>query len=481
MLALLIAALVQAEPAALQEPIVTRQHHIMLDGRRLDYTSRAGRIPIRDNETGEVHAWMFFVAYSRVPEQTGRPLTFAWNGGPGSNAALIQLRGIGPRRFAANGALVDNDGTWLDRTDLVFVDPVGTGYSRVTKQEYGAEFYQTRGDAESVAEFIRVYRDRFERWSSPLFLAGESYGVTRAAGVSEVLGRRGIPLQGVVLIGLKTPLMDVPDHVERALRVPSWTAAAWHHTRLAPSLQGDFDATFRRSAAWATDTLAPALARSGEKTALLQELSTWTGVPVAAFDSSAFELSYYGFARQLLKEQGKRLGHYDVRLTGPIESEPGPYDPTRDPSLVNYFPANGVLRYIQSELGYRNDLMYMGPFGGAWPPSDRFRGDWMSVKWKWSRSEVPDSTGKLDPPDLPLPRAMATNPKLRVFATCGYYDLVCDVALNEWIVRQLPDSLRSRVVLKPYHGGHAIYMDDRVRAELRRDVAAFLGSGTPAQ
>lgn len=472
----LLAAL-QGAPA---ESIVTTRHHVTLDGRRLDYTARAGRLPIRYNETGEVHAWVFFVAYTKDTAEPGRPLTFAWNGGPGSNAALIQLRGIGPRRFTASGALTDNEGTWLDRTDLVFVDPVGTGYSRVTRAEYGAEFYSTKGDAESIAEFIRVFRTRYGRWESPLFLAGESFGVVRAAGVAEVLARRAIPLEGVVLIGLMAPLAPVPDHVANALHVPTWTAAAWYHRRLAPGLQRDSARAFAQSTAWATDTLAPALARRDslppeERARLVGQLAGYIGVPIAALDSAPLDLSYHRFARLLLRDRGDRLGHYDARLTAPVEKGSGPYDPNADPSLMNYFPADGVVRYLRDELGYRNDLFYTGPFGGAWPPAEAVRGDWMSVRWKWTREEAA-SMSRPGQADLTLPRAMATNPRLRVFVTCGYYDLVCDVAVNDWIARQLPAELRSRVTVRPYTGGHAVYMDDVARLQLKRDVTEFMTS-----
>ena len=159
------------------EPMVVRHHQIAVGGRTLAYTTRAGRLPIRDNDAGDVHAQMFFVSYTvdRTDSAARRPITFAWNGGPGSNAALVHLIGFGPKRIApppgasddTRWIVQDNPGTWLQFTDLVFIDPVGTGYSRVTKPEYMPEFYQTRGDAESIAEFIRVYRLRYDTSDAP--------------------------------------------------------------------------------------------------------------------------------------------------------------------------------------------------------------------------------------------------------------------------------------------------------------------------
>src|SRR5262245_52682862 len=186
-----------------EERIVTTTHQVVIDGKPLRYTARAGRLPIRDNETGDVHGQMFFVAYTvqQPANSPKRPLTFLWNGGPGSSSSLVHLLGFGPRRLdrgksGAPSVPIDNAGTWLDFSDLVFVDPIGTGYSRPIKAEYGPEFYQTRGDAESVAEFIRVYRNRFEANDAPLILAGESYGVTRAAAVADTIGRRGVRVTG---------------------------------------------------------------------------------------------------------------------------------------------------------------------------------------------------------------------------------------------------------------------------------------------
>jgi hypothetical protein len=279
-----------------------------------------------------------------------------------------------------------------------------------------------------------------------------------------------------VLIGLRLPLAQVPEPVERALHVPTWTATAWHHQRIEPALHKDFARAIQLSAAWAESTLAPALADSvnpATRSRLVAELARFIGVPVAQLDSAPFNLSYHRFARLLLADQGRRLGHYDTRLTGPLETGPGPYDPTADPSLKPSFPPDGVVRYLREELGYQNDLFYAGPFGGAYPPVTTFRGDWMSVRWKWTKAEAPDS-GPPPPPDLPLTRAMKSNPGLRVFVTCGYYDLVCDAAANDWVVKQLDPDVFIRVTVTAYHGGHAVYLDDAARKQLRADVAAFL-------
>ena len=240
-------------PPDSDDRVVTTKHEVSVDRQRLQYVARAGRLPILDNETGEVLGRVFFTAYTLPlgPKQAPRPLMFLWNGGPGASSSLVHLLGFGPRRLEPDGTSVENPGTWLDHSDLVFVDPVGTGYSRPMKSENGPAFYQTQGDAESVAEFIRVYRNRFAAWDAPVFLCGESFGVTRAAGVADVLQRRGIKVHGVVLIGGTLPLGRLTSEQQNALMLPSFTAAAFANKKLTPELQNDLNATLRQVEAWA--------------------------------------------------------------------------------------------------------------------------------------------------------------------------------------------------------------------------------------
>ena len=466
-------------PAALSaEPLVSTKHQMVVHGRRLTYTATAGRLPIIDNETGQVRAQVFVVAYTKDGGQPDRPLTFAWNGGPGSNAGLIQLGGLGPRRFTSAGTLVDNQETWLDRSDLVFVDPVGTGYSRVTQPEYAADFYQTRGDAESVAELIRVYRTRFARWNAPVFLAGESFGVVRAAGVAQVLERRRIPVRGVILIGLTAPLAAVPPQLRAALGTTGYAVAAWHHRRSTGGPYADAEAVVAAARRFALDTLAPALGRrdlsASDRDQLRRAMAVHIGAMPSVADTGSLVLPYARFARLLLADRGLRLGHYDSRLTGPMDRADLPYDPANDPSLQGPPPPNGVVRYLRDELGYRSDLQYTGPFGGTYPPPPSFRGDWMSVRWRWERGEQVDSSTVADT-DLPLRQALTANASLRVFVACGYYDLICTPATNDWVRDQLPADLRERVAVAGFGGGHALYLDDDARAQLKTAVFRFFG------
>lgn len=480
------------------KPVVS-QHQVTVDGKVLKYTARAGHIPIRENETGEVHGNMFFVSYTLDQSSTSarRPVTFLWNGGPGSSSSLVHLLGFGPRRVRTGTTPVDNEGTWLDFSDLVFVDPIGTGYSRPTKAEYGPEFYQTQGDAESVAEFIRVYRNRFEAWDSPVFLAGESYGVTRAAGVAAVLERRGISVAGVVLIGLALPLGQMSADLRTALMLPTYTAAAHANRRLPAEMQRDLQSALEQSRVWATTEYAAALSKAGtltdsERDAVIAQAARLTGVDPSAFDRKTLAIGMEKFSQQLLSDQRKVVGRYDSRLVGPVDPSQQQYDPTKDPSLKDIIDDVAVVRYLRNELKFESDLQYQGPFGGGYPPATSPRGDWMSVRWNRGpadgRSAGPSqpaasgatgggqrggNTPQDRPPDQPLALAMKANPRLEVIVACGYYDLVCSFAGNEYIASLLEPEQKPRVTAKSYAGGHAIYTDTAAQLAMKRDVAAF--------
>ena len=236
------------EPAE-QPPVVTH-HEIHVGGKTLRYTATTGMMPLKNNDTGEVEAHIFYIAYTLDGQSAEhRPLTFSFNGGPGSASVWLHLGAIGPKRVRMKPdgmmppppyQLIDNEHTWLDQTDLVFIDPVGTGYSRAVKRDQTRKFLGLRGDIESVGEFIRLYLGRYERWSSPLFLVGESYGTTRAAGLSGYLVEHGIAFNGIMLISSilnfqttdGAPGNDLPF----VLFLPTYSSAAWYHKKLAPNL-----------------------------------------------------------------------------------------------------------------------------------------------------------------------------------------------------------------------------------------------------
>ncbi len=477
------------------EPIATTRHAVMVEGRRLAYTARAGRLPIRHNETGEVRGQMFFVAYAldQPAGSTPRPITFVWNGGPGSNAALTHLVGFGPRRIVPPRAgtplrgtpgdgtpsggrwtVEDNPGTWLGSTDLVFVDPIGTGYSRATRAEFAPDFYNDRGDAESVAEFIRVFRTRFDAFDAPLFLAGESYGVQRASRVARVLRARGIGVRGAILIGLAPPLGTLSAAQRTAYGLPSFTAAAHANGKLPAELQGDLGVALREAERWAEAVYAPALARrdslgATEREAIVGGVARFTGIDPALVDRASLAVNRMQLGNYLLRREGRFVGQYDSRITGPLDTAQAIYDPTRDPSLADLTDPVAVVRYFRQALRFESDLQYQGPFGGGYPGATSFRGDWMSVKW------VRPAAGSAAADSVPaMQAAMQEDPALRVLVGCGIYDLVCDYHGNDQLVRSLPRSLRDRVTVRRYPGGHAMYTDPAVHVTYARDVAQFI-------
>jgi carboxypeptidase C (cathepsin A) len=473
--------------------IVTTTHAIQLGGKALGYTARAGQLPIRHNETGETRGNIFFVAYS-VPADPGRPprpVMFAWNGGPGSNASLLHVTAMGPRRLtmgdvyptadpAQMSALVDNEATWLDDADLVFVDPVGTGFSRPTSAEYGAEFYDTVGDIESLAEFIRVYRVRFQALEAPVFLAGESYGSRRAAAVAEVLERNGIHVAGLVLISGDLGIGSLSAPLATALSIPSYTATALYHGKLSRELTRDHERTVRDAMRWARSDYAPALANvdglgSTERAAILQQLARFTGLPESSLDREKLSIALPAFADRLLEKENRVLGRYDSRLSRPRKASEGQFDPREDASLS---PLEGRIsgnspvmnRYLRDVLRYENDLLYVGPFGGAWPPPTTFRGDWMSVRWN----------RKNPGPTEPLRTAMTMNPALTVLAAFGIYDLVIPPGPRAYVIEQLEPDVRRRITFTEYVGGHSFYLDAATRMQFKRDGAAFVARALAA-
>ncbi len=485
-----------SQPAAAQgmadEPISVTRHQVVIEGRTLRYTARAGRLAIRDNDTAEPHGQMFFISYSldAQPGQRPRPLTFAWNGGPGSNASLVNFVGFAPKRVAPQrGAspgdeskrwvIEPNPGTWIEETDLVFVDPIGTGYSRVTRAEYMPEFYQTRGDAESVAEFIRVYRTRFDGLDAPLFLAGESYGVTRASGVAEALERRGSTVRGIVMIGLALPTETFPEAMRTALTLPTMTAAAFVNNKLAPELQRNLSATLREVERWSETVYAAALARrdsltTAEQDSILRSVARYSGLDAALIDRRTLVVPRMQLGNYLLRKEGKFVGQYDSRLVAPLDTSNAPYDPAKDPSLMHMLDPITILRYTRDALGYKSDLRYQGPWGGGYPAPTSFRGDWMSLRWNRPvGSTAPTASTTAAGPAM-LKAALTANPALRVLIGCGVYDLICEYYGNEWAARNMEPAFRNRVAAKSYRGGHAMYTDPDVHVQFKRDVAQFI-------
>jgi len=465
-------------------PIVTTHHRIALAGKPIAYTARAGVIPIRHNETGETRGYIFFVSYSvdRPNGRRPRPLTFAWNGGPGSNSLLLHLDALGPRRLdTADGmtpskppALEDNQATWLDQTDLVFVDPIGTGFSRAARPELAQHFYGVLGDIAATVEFIRAYRTRFDAWDAPVYLAGESYGVWRAAGAAEAMEKGGQRVAGLVLISGGIPLGPLASDDERAaLFIPTRTASAFYHRALPADLQGDRARALAESERWAKEVYAPALARRDslsetERAAIIAQLSRFTGLDARLIDRKSLIVDRQFLLDHLLRDRGQgTLGRFDTRqIGGPPATERAVEGRRR--TLIN--------RYLRRELGFTTDLVYQGLEVGY---SSSPHPESVGARWQYDQGDptVPVVVRNTDGPPGGTPpwlrRAMAIDSSLRAFVATGIYDSLNSCAGNDYVLSRLPATDARRITFRCYEGGHMMYEDRDARFKLQRDIARF--------
>lgn len=497
-------------PTAMDEIVVTHQS-VSIGGKALRYSVRTGLLPLYDNDTGELMARMFIMAYTvdQPPERPARPLTFLWNGGPGSSSSQVHLMGFGPKGFrtpdtypqwtSSPAEIADRPDTWLQASDLVFVDPIGTGYSRATSEKFRDILYTTHGDAEAVAEVIRLYRTRFDAWDAPLFIAGESYGTARAMRVAEALERRRTHLAGVVLIsGGYQAGQQVAAPLRTALQVPMYTATAHFHKRLPPELQSlAGEEAVRRATAWARDEYAPALDKRDalsdeQRAAVLEKLAWYTGLKPRLVDFDTLSVDQPRFLDELLADRGLELGRYDSRMSAPRRASGANWEVGKDPSIrpmLDLMQGTSVpaLRYIRNTLQYRSDLLYRGPFGEAFHPlplkpnKEGYNDDWMAVLWDRGAADAAlaqEFAGE-SPEMPPLRHAMTLNPGLLVFNVKGMYDGSC-AALDE-AVRSSPPEIRSRVRNGCYAAGHMLYTDVAVRRDLLRDFTQFVRDAIQAR
>ena len=505
-------ATLEKPPVTPAEDMVVTHGRVVVDGKALTYTVHTGLLPIYDNDTGELAARMFVVAYTldRSAGAAPRPLTFIWNGGPGSSSSQVHLMGFGPKTFqmpptypewkGQPSVIGDNAETWLTTSDLVFVDPIGTGYSRATSDAWRDKLYTTFGDAEAVAEMIRVYRTRFDAFDQPLFIAGESYGTTRAMYVAEALSRRRTPLSGVVLIsGFYDLGQQVPASLHSALEVPMFTATAWYHKRLPADLQAMSQAdAVRQATDWARNTYAPALEHKDslsddDRAKIVAGLTRYTGLDAKVIDPKKLVVSKEELTDHLLEDKGLELGRYDSREVLAHRKPGQQWGPRQDPSLtpmVDLMEGTSppLIHYLRDTLGYHSDLLYRGPWGNSFHPDAMalnpagYADDWMALMWDHGAAMKAQSGqrgpgGSEGPPPLRL--AMEAEPKMLVFNVTGAYDGSC-VEHEEEIARTDP-TLRSRVRTGCYAAGHMVYTDAATRAQLRQDFARFVADGVAAQ
>jgi carboxypeptidase C (cathepsin A) len=475
----------KTEPSKLTEekPSVSK-HEIHVNGKTLSYTATTGMMPIKSAQ-GEIEANLFYVAYTLDGTQdlTKRPLMFSFNGGPGSASVWLHMGCIGPKRVKMNDdgglpappyQLVDNVNTWLDQTDLVFVDPVGTGYSRAANETLRKRFNGLRGDVESVGEFIRLYLSRNERWASPLFMVGESYGTTRAAGLSGYLIEQGIAFNGVALLStvlnFETILFNQGNDLPYMLYLPSYASTAFYHKKLAPELQKNLETTLKEVEKYANGGYNEALARGDQLTdsefkAAAAKLARYNGLSQQYIENSGLRVELMHYLRELLRDRKMMAGRLDSRLTGPAPldaSETGDFDP----SMTDIRPPYTAMfnQYVRAELGYKTDLTYHVLGGGILP-------------WDYGTQ---NQNRYVDVSES-LRSAFAKNPHMKVFVGAGYYDMATPYFAAEYTFSHmgLHPNVRKNVSFQYYTAGHMFYIDVPSHKKLKGDIAQFIKDAAP--
>ena len=465
-------------------PPVVSHHQVTVNGKGLKYTATAGRLPIKRPD-GKIEAEMFFVAYTLDGQDAAkRPLTFAFNGGPGSASIWLHMGALGPRRVVlqpdgfmppAPYHIEDNPYTPLDKTDLVLVDAIGTGFSRAADQELFKKFWGVKGDIEAFGEFIRLYITRYDRWTSPLYLLGESYGTTRSAGVAGYLADHGISFNGITLLSMVLnfeTLEDTKTNDEPYIYLlPSFTMIAGYHHKLPPELAQDMNKARQESEQFASGEYAQALAKGDaltlqERQHIADQVSRYTGISKEIVDEANLRIDVREFTHYLLIDQKLRVGRLDGRYTGPDPNglmDTPFYDPTGSATRP---PFTAVFNnYVRTELGYKTDMPYYV-----------FAQEAGFDKWDWGSAikGFPDTASALR-------QAIVKDPYLKILVMEGYYDLATPYYAANYTVDHLDLSgkYRSSISFATYESGHMVYLPMSGLKKMKADLGEFVDKTTP--
>jgi carboxypeptidase C (cathepsin A) len=471
----------EKKPVMPEEKSSVTRHSITIEGQKIDYTATAANYLMKD-EDGTPKASIFFVAYTRdsVKDPADRPVTFSFNGGPGAAAVWVQFGAFGPKIVERNeegmgypppGKLIDNEFSILDVTDLVFIDPVSTGYSRTVPGVDAKNYHGIKPDIESVGEFIRLWITRNERWASSKFLAGESYGTTRSAGLAEFLqSRYGMDLNGIVLVSSvlnwQAILFGPGNDMAPMLYLPSYAAAAWYHKKLPPELEGDLEKTLREVEDFAMHDYAQALLEgdalpAARRQTIAEKVARYTGLSVDYVLRSNLRVGIERFCKELLRSEGKTIGRLDSRFTGSDLDAVGEF-PEYDPADVAVdAPYVAMLNdYLRRELGYKEDRLY----------------DRQAEVFPWSTEGFQFRYPYLGEA---LREAMVKNPDLKVLVASGHFDFATPYFDAVFTARHLglPEALRGNMKLTTYDAGHMMYIRRADHQKLKKEIAELIREG----
>ena len=456
-------------------PVITH-HTINVGGKSLTYTATAGRLPLKRGD-GKIEAEMFFVAYTLDGQDAGkRPLTFSFNGGPGSASIWLHMGALGPKRVvlqqngfmpAAPYRVEDNPDTLLDRSDIVMVDAMSTGYSRAANAELTKKFLSVKGDVQAFGEFIRLYLSRYERWSSPLFLLGESYGTTRAAGISGYLAEHGISFNGITLLSMALDFQTLDwnntNDLPYYFLVPTFTMIAGYHHKLPADLSADMAKTREEVVRWSLNDYALALGKGDAMSAdehrkIVEQLARYTGLRPEVIEAHNLRIDVPTFTRELLLDQKLIVGRLDGRFTSLNPGE-GHYDPTSGAIVPPYTSAFN--NYLRTELNYKTDMPYR-VFAYDQPEFE---------KWDWgSANQGFPSTSE------GLRSAIIKDPYMKVLVMEGYYDLATPFTAANWTMDHLDLDAKSRqnISYATYSAGHMVYVDRAEHDKMKKDLVEFM-------
>lgn len=476
-----------SKPKAEEKPEKTSvtEHSITLGGRKVDFTATAGLLPLKDAE-GRTTADIFYIAYTRkgVDDASRRPLTFSFNGGPGSSSVWMHLGLLGPKRvklredgFAVPPPyeLVENEHSLLDETDLVFIDPVGTGYSRAAKPEDAKNFFGVNEDARSIGEFIRLYTTRHSRWPSPKFLIGESYGTTRAAALSgELLRAHRMNLNGIMLVSTVLNFQTIwgaeGNDLPHILYLPSYAATAWYHKKLPKDLLAQpLAGVLREAEAFAGGEYNQALLMGAalpeaRRAEVVGKMARLTGLSAGFIEASDLRVSMSRFNAELLREERLVVGRFDSRHTSPVR-DPLSNHAERDPSADAVFSAfaSTFNHYVRHELKFEDDRPYniLASVG----------------KWNWNAENQFADVSEI------LADSMTANPFLKVHVSNGIYDMATPWLAARYTFNhlRLPRELMKNITQDDYEAGHMMYLNLPDLRKQKEDLARFVRSAVPAR